>query len=134
MQCNAIILAHKLPSIDNLVAMATVIIKKVLNEFLLTQCKDQTIKFTKKFRIKGNTLKMNKPKAELTSIINEVGSSQEIINIERQIKELVDKNVAKALKNRKNYNILEDERPIKAFLNLVNTKGGYKKVILLKQR
>ena len=39
--------------------------------------------------------------------------------------------MVKALKNRKNYNILKDERPIKAFLNLENAKGGYNKVILL---
>ena len=32
-------------------------------------------------------------------------------------------------KNRKNYNILEDERPSKSFLNLV--KKGYNEVILL---
>ena len=36
-----------------------------------------------------------------------------------------------ALKNRKNYNILEDERPSKAFLNLENAKKGYNEVILL---
>ena len=31
----------------------------------------------------------------------------------------------------KNYNILEDERPSKAFLNLENAKKGYNEVILL---
>ena len=36
-----------------------------------------------------------------------------------------------ALKNRKNYNILEDERPSKAFLNLENAKKGYIEAILL---
>ena len=36
-----------------------------------------------------------------------------------------------ALKNRKNYSILEDERPRKAFLNLKNAKKGYNEVILL---
>ena len=36
-----------------------------------------------------------------------------------------------ALKNRKNYSILEDERPSKAFLNLENAKKGYNEVILL---
>ena len=32
---------------------------------------------------------------------------------------------------RKNYNILEDERPSKAFLNLENAKKGFNEVILL---
>ena len=36
-----------------------------------------------------------------------------------------------ALKNRKNYNILEDERPSKAFLNLENAKKGYNEIKLL---
>ena len=36
-----------------------------------------------------------------------------------------------ALKNRKNYSILEDERPSKAFLNLEKAKKGYNEVILL---
>ena len=36
-----------------------------------------------------------------------------------------------ALKNKKNYNILEDERPSKAIFNLENAKKGYNEVILL---
>ena len=55
-------------------------------------------------------------------VINESGSSEEILDIESRIKELVDEDVMNALKNRKNYNILEDERPCKAFLNLENAK------------
>ena len=38
------------------------------------------------------------------------------------MRELVDEDVMSALKNRKNYSILEDERPSKAFLNLENEK------------
>ena len=34
-------------------------------------------------------------------------------------------------KTGKNYSILEDERPSKAFLNLENAKKGYNEVILL---
>ena len=33
-------LAHKLPDIEDLVNMATVVSKKVLHEFLLTKCKE----------------------------------------------------------------------------------------------
>ena len=36
---------------------------------------------------------------------------EEVLNIESQIKELVDEDVAKALKSRNNYNVFEDERP-----------------------
>ena len=59
------------------------------------------------------------------------GSSEEILDIESQIRELVDEDVMSALKNRKNYSILEVERPSKAFLNLENAKKGYNEVILL---
>ena len=47
------------------------------------------------------------------------------------MKELEDEDIAKDLKQRKNFCILEDERPSKAFLKLENTKRGYNKVILL---
>ena len=38
----------------NLVLRATEIKQKALHEFLLQKCKEQTIKLTKKFRLKGN--------------------------------------------------------------------------------
>ena len=41
------------------------------------------------------------------------------------MRELVDKEVMSALKNRENYSILEDERPSKAFLNIENAKNDY---------
>ena len=44
------------------------------------------IKFPKRFKIKGNNPRINKLKAELTSIINEGGNSEDILNIESQIK------------------------------------------------
>ena len=83
---------------------------------------EKTIEFTKRFKLKGNNSKIKKPKAEFTSIINEVGNSEDIPNNKSQIKELVDEDVAKALKN---YCILEDERSSKAFLNLKNAKGDF---------
>ena len=111
MQLNANVLAQKLTSIEELVTMASVISKKVLHEFLQTKCKEHTIEITKSFRI-------NKLKAELTTIINEGGSSEEILNIESQIKELGDEDVDNALKKRKNYNILEANR--KCILSRMN--------------
>ena len=93
-------------------------------------CKELTIAFTRYFKLRG-TPKINKLKQELMIVINEGGSSEEILDIESQIKELVDEDDVNALKNRKNYIILEDERPSKAFLNLENAKRGYNEVILL---
>ena len=41
--------------------------------------------------------------------------------------------LTQALKNRKNFRILEDERPSKSFLNLENAKRGYNDVMLIKK-
>ena len=102
LQCNADILAQKLPNFDDLVNMATVINKKALHEFLLFKCKGQTIELTKRFKLRDN----NRLKAELMLVINEVGSSEEILDIESRIKELVDEDVVNALKNRKSTTFL----------------------------
>ena len=51
--------------------MAKVISKKALHEFLLVKCKEQTIELTKRFKLRG--------KAELTFVINEGGSNEDIL-------------------------------------------------------
>ena len=55
LQSSADNLARKLPDIEDLVNMATVVSKKALQKFLLVKCKEQTIEFTKKFKLRGNT-------------------------------------------------------------------------------
>ena len=60
------------------------------------------MKFTKMFKLKGNTPNIIKLQAEHKTVINEGGSSEEILDIESPIKELVDEDMVKALKNRKN--------------------------------
>ena len=131
MQRSADTFARKVSDIEDLVNMATVVSKKALHEFLLVKCKEQTNEFTKRFKSRGNAPKINKLKTKLTKVIDEGGSSEEILDMESQIRELEDEDVMSALKNRKNYSILEDERPSKAFLNLENAKKGYNEVILL---
>ena len=71
MQSSADNLARKLPDIEDLVNMATVVSKKALHEFLLIKCKEQTIEFTKKFKLRGNAPKIDKLKVSLTRIIDE---------------------------------------------------------------
>ena len=101
LQNGADTLAHKQPDIEDLVNMATVVSKKALHEFLLVKCKEQTIEFTKRFKLRGNTPKINKLKAQLTRVIDEGGSIKEILDMKSQLKELVDEDVMSALKNRK---------------------------------
>ena len=97
LQSGAETLAHKLPDIDDLVDMATVVSKKALHEFLLVKCKEQTIEFTKKFKLRGNAPTINKLKAKLTRVIDEGGSSEEIMDIESQMRELVDEDIRNQL-------------------------------------
>ena len=63
-------------------------------------------------KLRGNALKTNKLKTELTRVIDEDGNSEKILDIESQINDLVNEDVMKALKNRKKYNILEDEQAV----------------------
>ena len=60
LQSSADNLARKLHDIEDLVNMATVVSKKALHEFLLVKCKEQTIEFTKKFKLRGNAPKIDK--------------------------------------------------------------------------
>ena len=90
--------------------------------------------FTKKFKLRGNSPQINKLKTELTKLVNQGrDNSEEILRLEEQIQLLVDEDITKSLQNRKNFPILEDERPSKSFLNLDNAKRGYNKVMLVKK-
>ena len=71
---------------------------------------------------------------ELSTLVNKGGdNSDRILRLEEQIQLLVDEDLAQALQNRKNFRILEDERPSKPFLNLENAKRGYYEVMLIKK-
>ena len=79
--------------------------------------------FTKKFKLRGNFPQINKLKTELTKLVNQgVDNSEEKFRLEEQIQLLVDDDLTKALQNRKNFRILEDERLSKSFLNLDTMK------------
>ena len=65
-------------------------------------------------------------------LVNQGGeNSERILRLEDQIQLLVDENLTQVLQNRKNFHILEDERPSKSFLNLENAKRGYNEVMLI---
>ena len=67
-------------------------------------------------------------------LVNQGGdNSERILRLEEQIQLLVDEDLTQALQNRKNFRILEDERPSKSFLNLENAKRGYNEVMLIKK-
>ena len=71
----------------------------------------------------------------MTKLVNKSGdNSEEILRLQEQIQLLVDEDLTKALQKRKNFRILEDERPSKSFLNLENAKRGYNEAMLVKKR
>ena len=133
MLSNIEVFSNSLPTIDDLVPMTMVVDYKAIHEFILQKCKEQTMTFTKKFKLRGNSPQINKLKTVLTKLVNQGGdNSEEILRVEEQIQLLVDEDLTKALQNRKNFRILEDERPSKSFLNLENAKRGYNEVMLVK--
>ena len=66
--------------------MATVISKKALHKFLITKCKEQSMDYTKQLRLKGNTPKINKLRADFTSLVNSGDSGENILKIEDSMK------------------------------------------------
>ena len=114
--------------------MVMVVNQKALHEFVLQKCKEQTMTFTKKFKLRDNSPQINELRQELTMIVNQGGDNRErILRFEEQIQLLVDEDLTKALQNRKNFHILEDERLSKSFLNVENAKRGYNEVMLVKK-
>ena len=52
---NIEVLNNALPTIEDLVSMAMVVNHKAIHEFVLQKCKEQTMAFTKKFKLRGNS-------------------------------------------------------------------------------
>ena len=77
LQCNANNISQQLPTTNDLVEMAAAISKKALHEFLLTKCKEQTMEYTKQLKLKGNTPKIDKLRADPTVLVNSGGSERE---------------------------------------------------------
>ena len=61
---NIEVLSNSLPTIDDLVPMAMVVDYKAIHEFVLHKCKEQTMAFTKKFKLRGNSPQINKLKTQ----------------------------------------------------------------------
>ena len=75
---------------------------------------------------------MIKLKAELMIVINEGSSSEDLLDIEKRTKELLDEDVVNAIKTGKTTTFLRmRDQASKVFLNLENAKKGYNEVIRL---
>ena len=91
MLSNIEVLNNALPTIEDLVSMAMVVNYKAIHEFVLQKCKEQTMAFTKKFKLRSNSPQINYLKKELTIVVNQGGdNSERILRLEEQIQLLVD--------------------------------------------
>ena len=107
MLSNIDVMNSALPTNDDLVPMTTVVNQKALHEFVLQKCKEQTMAFTKKFKLRGNSPQINKLRQEPTTVVNQgKDNGEKILRLEEQIQLLVDEDLAKGLQNRKNFRIL----------------------------
>ena len=74
-------------------------------------------------------------KEELQKLIcedNDDTNIHQITATQAKLKELETKNLYDVLSTKKNYLLLEDERPTKTFLNLENSKAGYSEITRLR--
>ena len=56
------VMNNALPTIDDLVPMVMVVNQKALHEFFLQKCKEHTMTFTKKIKLRGKSPQINKLK------------------------------------------------------------------------
>ena len=124
------------PTNEELLAKELTICKPALLEYVLLEMKTNTINYLKMHQ---NIQKDNETylKEKLQTLITEDIDNENIEHIletEHQIKELETKKIYDALSKKKDYMLLQDERPTKTFLNLENSKAGYSEVTKLRIR
>ena len=110
--------------------------KIALHERVLNSLKNTTIKFTKTLKsvtnssLQGLRVKLGELRNNNSDGINnaEIAKTEDEIN-------LVETNwIQNQLSDDRNYNLLEDEKPSKRFLNMESGKGGYSNITLLKTK
>ena len=103
-------------------------------EYVLLQMKTNTIAYTK-HNVKAQNSAEIDLKEELQNLIcqdDEGNNIQQITTTQAKLKELETKKLYNVLSTKKNYLLLEDERPTKTFLNLENSKAGYSEITRLR--
>ena len=96
--------------------------------------KTNTINYIKHNKVAQEN-KETQLKEELQALITEDiddENLEQILSTQHQIQELETKRLFDILSKKKNYRLLEDERPTKRFLNLEGNKGGYSEITSLR--
>ena len=122
------------PTNEELLQNTLSISKPALLEYVLLQMKNDTIAYTKYNKIADDDYE-NELKEELQILISDDINDENIEQIsatESKLKELETKKLFDILSTKKNYLLLDDERPTKTFLNIESSKGGYSKITRLR--
>ena len=122
------------PTNDELLQNTLTISKPALLEYILLQMKTDTITYAKYNKAAlDNTEHILREK--LQTLISEEENYENIENIaltQAKLKEFETKKLFDILSTKKNYLLLDDERPTKTFLNLESSKGGYSDITRLR--
>ena len=107
--------------------------KPTLLELVLTQLKDDTINYSKRDKTTKSQRKFEL-KAELQSLICEPDTVENNIAIHDKTVELEsieEEDLRGKLEKKENFNLLDNEKPTKAFMNMENAKSGYSEITKL---
>ena len=122
------------PTNEELLQNTLTISKPALLEYVLHQMKTDTKTYTKLTKIAEDNTE-NLLKEELQTLISEDQNNENIELIaatQAQLKQLETKKLYDVLSTKRNYQLLDDERPTKTFLNLESSKAGYSEITRLR--
>ena len=122
------------PTNEELLQNTLTISKPALLEYVLLQMKNDTIAYIKYNRIFHDNNE-NKLKEELQELIsNDINDEnmEQISITQAKLQQLETKKLYDILSTKKNYQLLNDERPTKTFLNIESSKGGYSEITRLR--
>ena len=122
------------PTNEALLNRPLTISKPQLLEFILMKMKDDTIVYSSRENATHNNT-IHELKNTLQELISEPESAENALHIhetQTQLEDLETKLLFNTLSKKANFNLLENERPSKAFLSMENSKQGYSEVTKLR--
>ena len=128
------ILLSNEPTNEILVNRDTTISKPNLLEFILQKMKDDTIIFARNQK-KTNTKTSSELKETLQSLLSEPESLENtmyILDTQNRLETHETTLMHDTLSKKANFNLLENERPSRSFLNMENSRSGYSEITKLR--
>ena len=122
------------PTNEELLQNTLTISKSALLEYVLLQMKTDTIAYTKHNKFLQNNAEKELKQELQTLISNDINNLniEQITSTQEKLKEFEMKKLFDILSTKKNFLLLEDERPTKTFLNIENSKEGYSEITRLR--